>query len=78
MKNTKARPKATKKRRDDGPFAAILRDAVTSSGASLYRLAADTGIGQDQLSRFMRADRSLSLKTAATLAQALGLKLTRE
>ena len=76
MKTTPKKKPA--KRRDDGPFAAILRDAVTSSGSSLYRLSADTGIGQDQLSRFVRADRSLSLKTAATLAQALGFKLTKE
>jgi plasmid maintenance system antidote protein VapI len=76
MKTTTKKKPA--KRRDDGPFAAILRDAVTNSGASLYRLSADTGIGQDQLSRFIRADRSLSLKTAATLAQALGFKLTKE
>lgn len=77
MKATKAKAKSTKKRRDDGPFAAILRDAVTSSGASLYRLSADTGIGQDQLSRFVRADRSLSLKTATTLAEALGYTLAK-
>jgi plasmid maintenance system antidote protein VapI len=72
---TKKKPS---KRRDDGSFAAILRAAVTDSGASLYRLSADTGIGQDQLSRFVRSDRSLSLKTAAKLAESLGYTLVKK
>ena len=65
---TKARPDA---------FADILRDAVRSSDKTLYRLSMETGIGQDQLSRFVREERGLSLDTAGVLAVALGYQLKR-
>lgn len=65
---TKARP---------ATFADILRAAVLSSGKSLYRLSMETGIGQDQLSRFVREERGLTLETAGVLAVALGYQLKR-
>jgi plasmid maintenance system antidote protein VapI len=73
-------PTTTKTRRpktspDD--FASILRAAVLEADRSLYRLALDTGIGQDQLSRFMREERGLSLETAGRLAVHLGYHLKR-
>lgn len=67
-KRTKARPDA---------FADILRAAVRASDKTLYRLSMETGIGQDQLSRFVREERGLSLETAGVLAVALGYQLKR-
>lgn len=72
---TTTKPRRTKATPDD--FAGIIRAAVLASGQSLYRLSLDADIGQDQLSRFMRGERGLSLETAARLAVHLGYKLTR-
>jgi plasmid maintenance system antidote protein VapI len=68
--------KTTTKNKPDA-FADILRDAVRASDKTLYRLALETGIGQDQLSRFVREERGLSLETAGVLAVALGYQLKR-
>lgn len=75
MTATKTKPAKAKTKPDD--FGAILRDAVRTSGLSLYRLSLDADIGQDQLSRFMREERGLSLETAGRLAVHLGLSLRR-
>ena len=73
---------ATKTRRSKtvrpDAFADILRAAVRSSDKTLYRLSMETGIGQDQLSRFVREERGLSLDTAGVLAVALGYQLKRD
>ena len=53
-----------------------LRRAVAGCGLSLNGLAKATGVHQAQLSRFMRAERSLSLPAAAKLCAYLGLSLT--
>jgi plasmid maintenance system antidote protein VapI len=71
------KPRTRAKTRPDDAFADILRDAVLSSDKTLYRLSMDTGIGQDQLSRFVRQERGLSLETAGVLAVALGFQLKR-
>lgn len=42
---------------------------------SLNQLAKATGVYQAQLSRFMRAERTLTLKAAAKLCDYLGLSL---
>jgi transcriptional regulator with XRE-family HTH domain len=54
-----------------------LRDAIRSSGESLNHLGARAGVGRDRLSRFMRAERGLTLDAAEKLCRALGLRLTR-
>ncbi len=75
MTTTKTKTRA--KARPDA-FADILRAAVRSSDKTLYRLSMETGIGQDQLSRFVREERGLSLDTAGVLAVALGYQLKRD
>lgn len=75
MTTTKTKTR-TKARPDE--FADILRAAVRSSDKTLYRLSMETGIGQDQLSRFVREERGLSLDTAGVLAVALGYQLKRD
>ena len=52
-----------------------LRQAIAASGVSLSRLAQATGVHKAQLSRFVRAERSLTLKAAAKLCDHLGLRL---
>lgn len=53
-----------------------IRDAISQSGLSLNQLAERAGIGRDLLSRFMRSERGLTLKTASRVCEALGLRLT--
>jgi transcriptional regulator with XRE-family HTH domain len=56
---------------------ATFRKAIEESGLTLYAIAKQTGIDQSQLSRFMRSERGLSIKTAEQLAAVVGLKLER-
>jgi transcriptional regulator with XRE-family HTH domain len=56
------------------PMEKTLRDAVKGYGSN-RRLAAEAGIGADQLSRFLRNERTLRLDTAGKLAGVLGLAL---
>jgi plasmid maintenance system antidote protein VapI len=53
-----------------------LRRAIGGCGLSLNQLAKATGVHQAQLSRFMRAQRTLTLPAAAKLCTYLGLHLT--
>ena len=53
-----------------------LRRAIAGCGTSLNRLAKITGVHQAQLSRFLRAERSMTLKAAAKVCAHLGLSLT--
>ena len=62
------RPEAT-------PMERTLREAVKGFGSN-RRLASQAGISPDQLSRFLRSERSLRLDTAGRLAGVLGLTLT--
>jgi transcriptional regulator with XRE-family HTH domain len=55
-----------------------LRQAIASCGLSLNQLAKATGVHQAQLSRFLRAQRTLRLTAAAKLCTYLGLHLTRQ
>jgi plasmid maintenance system antidote protein VapI len=52
-----------------------LRQAISGCGLSLNQLAKATGVHQAQLSRFMRAERTLTLTVAARLCAYLGLDL---
>ena len=52
-----------------------LRKAIRQSGMSRYRLSKLTGVSDGVLSNFVNRKRSLTLKTAAKLAKALGLEL---
>ena len=51
-----------------------LREAIRRDGRSLPTLADDAGIDKGQLSRFMRAQRGLTLDTADAVCNALGVE----
>lgn len=53
-----------------------LRRAVADSGESQLALATRAGISSQQLSRFVRGERDLTLETAGKLCAALGLGLS--
>ena len=52
-----------------------LKAAIEASGESRYALSCKSGVQQSALSRFMGGSRSLSLESAARLAEVLGLEL---
>jgi transcriptional regulator with XRE-family HTH domain len=51
-----------------------LKQAIVRSGLSLYKLGEASGVDSGRLSRFMRGERDLTLKTTAKLCDVLGLK----
>jgi transcriptional regulator with XRE-family HTH domain len=53
-----------------------LRQAIKKTGLSLHEIGRRAGVAAPIVSRFMRADRSLTLPIASRLCQALGLRLT--
>lgn len=53
-----------------------LQEAIRQSGRSLTQLAIDAGVGSNQLSRFMRGKRTLTLETAEKVCRVLQLQLT--
>jgi transcriptional regulator with XRE-family HTH domain len=52
-----------------------LREAVTASGMTLYRVARQAGIRHEVLARFMRRERDIRGETFAKIAAVLGLEL---
>jgi DNA-binding phage protein len=59
------------------PMIQQLKDEIRGSGRSLKQLARDAGVGADQLSRFLRDERTLTLPAVAKICGALGLELVR-
>lgn len=56
-------------------MATILRDTVTASGRTIYRISKDSGVNRISLMRFMRGDTDLTLRAASRLADYFGLVL---
>lgn len=54
-----------------------IRQAIRSSRMSLAELERRTGVDRSRLSRFLRGERSMTLKAAALICEALGLRLRR-
>ena len=52
-----------------------LREAIRRSGRTLQNLAAESGVGKDRLSRFMRGERDLTFNAVERVCYALGLRL---
>lgn len=52
-----------------------LRDAISNSGLSRYRIAKETGLSESLLSRFMSSQRGLSLDAIDKLGLHLGFSL---
>lgn len=57
------------------PIDAELRKQIEKSGVTVYALAALADVTPQQIGRFVKGERDLTLATAAKLAQALGLEL---
>ena len=57
------------------PIDAELRRKIEKSGVTVYALAGLADVSPQQIGRFLRGERDLTLATAAKLAQALGLEL---
>lgn len=53
-----------------------LRRAIIESSMSRYKIAKLSGIGEAQLSLFVNRKRTLTLTSAAKVADVLGLELT--
>ena len=57
------------------PIDAELRKRIEKSGVTIYALAGLADVSPQQVGRFVKGERDLTLKTAARLAGALGLEL---
>jgi transcriptional regulator with XRE-family HTH domain len=55
-----------------------LRAAIVKSEMSRYRISQLSGIGQAQLSLFVNGKRTLTLTSAAKVAEVLGLDLSNK
>ena len=53
-----------------------LRQAIVAAGVSRYRLSAMSGVSDGVLSHFVNRQRSITMTTAAKIADALDLELT--
>ena len=56
---------------------AQLRSAIETSGASLYRIAKDSGVPQSVVHRFATGQRQIKLDAADKLAAYFGMRLTK-
>lgn len=70
---SKARPRADQ----IAPLSDQLRRAVEEWGGSLTELARLSGVDSGTLSRFMRAERSITLALADRIGEALKLRIVR-
>ena len=67
-----------KQKRESAGLIAQLREAIRQSGQSLNQLGAACGVGRDRLSRFLRAERGLTVEAAEKICRALRLRLMPE
>lgn len=75
--------KATKKRTaptrmiDPSEFEVVIRDAILNSGRSVNDIAKQADVSQSVLSRFVRAERTITLPVACRVCGVLQLRLVR-
>jgi len=55
-----------------------LKEAIRTSGKTLYRIGKDSSVGTDSLYRFMSGERGLSLDAVDRIFESLRLKIVRE
>lgn len=53
----------------------LLRQALKNDGRTVYRISVDSGVPPASIYRFISGERSLKLKQAGMLANAVGLEL---
>jgi len=63
--------------RDSQTIIDDLRQAITASGLTEYRIAKESNVPQPVLNRFLSEKRGISLETAAKLCTFLKLHLTK-
>jgi hypothetical protein len=61
----------------EGTFSDEIREAISGSGLSRYRLSAESRVDQGTLSRFMNRKGSLSMDALDRVARVLGLHVVR-
>lgn len=54
---------------------AQVRKAIDDTGMTMYALAKVSGVSQSMLSRFMRGERDLTLRTLDRLGPVIGVRL---
>ena len=54
-----------------------LKTAIRESGLPLNQIEKASGVGREQLSRFLRDERTLTLPAVSRLCEALGYQLTK-
>lgn len=62
-------------KRKPKPIDHALRAAIERSGLTVYAVSQLAGVSPQQIGRFLREERDITLATASKLAQALGLEL---
>ena len=67
-----------KKKRNTDDIEEQLRDAILNCGMSRTKLSELSGVATSQLCFFVNRERSLTMKSAAKIARALGLELTEQ
>ena len=68
--------KTSKHKPPEGPtLIGVLQEKIRGSGLSLNEIARQSGVADSQLSRFMRGESALSLRTAEKLVAFFRLKL---
>jgi len=55
----------------------VLQKAIRESGLTHYRIAKDAGIKPSQIDFFVNGERTLTVETAAKVAEVLGLELVK-
>jgi len=71
--------KATAKATMANPFdlEAIVREFISGCGLTMREIQEASGVDSGQLSRFMRGERTLTLKTAGRLAECFGFTIKK-
>jgi ribosome-binding protein aMBF1 (putative translation factor) len=62
-------------RAGSGTLSKALREAIQSSGKSVYQIAKAAKVSQIVVSRFLSGERDIRMETADRLAEVLGLKV---
>lgn len=66
------------KKKKESVLVEVLRNAIISSGLTLNEIGRQSGVAVNQISRFVKGERTLTLPAAEKLCQALHLKVVKE
>lgn len=60
------------------PLSEQLKAAILDGGVTRYRIAKDTGISEQTISKFLNGHQNIGLRTVDTIGQYLGLRLVSD